>query len=101
LANEDTIIQTLNQHQPQVIINVAAYTAVDGAEVESELCFTINARVHEIMATYMANISAGVFEHYSSDYVFADTRLVPYVESDPVGPINLMGTYAKSKTDAE
>ena len=73
LTSESSIIEVLNRYQPQVIINAAAYTAVDKAEVERDLAFAINAKAPELMARYMANVAHGILVHYSTDYVFADT----------------------------
>lgn len=84
LADEWAIKKTLNQYQPHVVINAAAYTAVDQAEKEPELAYAINAKAPEIMAHYVATISHGVFVHYSTDYVFDGAKDAPYVETDVV-----------------
>jgi dTDP-4-dehydrorhamnose reductase len=101
LANEDAIREVLNCYQPQVIINAAAYTAVDKAESEREIVFAINAKAPQVMAHYIANVSHGVLVHYSTDYVFADTKTAPYLESDPTGPINQLNVYGQSKLTGE
>lgn len=101
LANESFIIQVLNQYQPQVIINAAAYTAVDQAENEPDLVFAINAHAPKVMANYIANLSHGVFVHYSTDYVFADTKQTPYKETDNAGPVEQLSVYGKTKLAGE
>ena len=101
LANEDRIRQVLNRYQPQVIINAAAYTAVDKAESEREIAFAINAKAPQVMAHYVANVSHGILVHYSTDYVFADTKTAPYLESDPTGPMNQLNVYGQSKLTGE
>jgi len=101
LANADTIRQVLNRYQPQVIINAAAYTAVDKAESERELAFAINAKAPQVMAHYIANISHGILVHYSTDYVFADTKTTAYLESDAAGPMNQLSIYGQSKLTGE
>jgi dTDP-4-dehydrorhamnose reductase len=101
LANEDAIRQVLNRYQPQVIINAAAYTAVDKAESERELAFAINAKAPQVMAHYIANVSHGILVHYSTDYVFADTQTTAYLETDEVGPIDQLCIYGQSKLAGE
>lgn len=101
LANEDEIIKTLNQYQPQVIINAAAYTAVDKAEAERDLAFAINAKAPELMARYIANVAHGILVHYSTDYVFADTSQTAYLETDIAGPLEQLSVYGQSKLVGE
>jgi dTDP-4-dehydrorhamnose reductase len=101
LANEDAIRQVLNRYQPQVVINAAAYTAVDNAEGERELAFAINAKAPQVMAHYISNVAHGVLVHYSTDYVFADTKTVAYTEKDSVGPIDQLCIYGQSKLAGE
>ena len=101
LANESSIVEVLNRYQPQVIINTAAYTAVDKAEAERDLAFAINVRAPELMARYMANIAHGIFVHYSTDYVFADTKQDAYSETDSVGPVEHLNVYGQSKLAGE
>jgi dTDP-4-dehydrorhamnose reductase len=73
------------------VINPAAYTAVDQAEVEPQLAFAINATAAGVIAAAAANAGAPVI-HFSTDYVFAGTSKVPYVETDATGPIGVYGT---------
>jgi dTDP-4-dehydrorhamnose reductase len=101
LSNELAVREVLNRYQPQVIINAAAYTAVDKAESERELAFAINARAPAVMSDYIANVAGGILVHYSTDYVFADTKNSAYLESDPVGPIEKLGVYGQSKFAGE
>jgi dTDP-4-dehydrorhamnose reductase len=103
LTSESSIVEVLNHYQPQVIINVAAYTAVDKAENlgESEIAFAINAKAPAVMARYIANVAHGILVHYSSDYVFADTKQQAYIETDPVGPVEILKVYGQSKLAGE
>lgn len=101
LTSESSIIEVLNRYQPQVIINAAAYTAVDKAEVERDLAFAINAKAPELMARYMANVAHGILVHYSTDYVFADSKQDTYLETDPVGPVEHLNAYGQSKLAGE
>ena len=97
LANTVALEQLLNQFQPQLIINASAYTAVDKAEAESDLAFSINARAPEIMAQYAADHGA-TFLHYSTDYVFDGEKYGYYLEDDLRNPL---GVYGKSKAAGE
>ena len=101
LSSEAAIIEVLNRYQPKVIINAAAYTAVDKAESECELAFEINAKAPAVMAHYLANVSHGILVHYSTDYVFADTKQTAYSESDATGPIEQLSVYGQSKLAGE
>ncbi len=101
LADEDAIRQVLNRYQPQVIINAAAYTAVDKAEGERELAFAINAKAPQVMAHYIANVAHGILIHYSTDYVFDGTKISAYTETDSVGPVDQLCTYGQSKLAGE
>ena len=97
LANAVALTQLLHQFQPQLIINASAYTAVDKAEIESDLAFAINARAPEIMAEYAADHNA-TFLHYSTDYVFDGEKYGYYLEDDLRNPL---GVYGKSKARGE
>jgi dTDP-4-dehydrorhamnose reductase len=103
LSNELSIREVLNRYQPQVIINAAAYTAVDKAESadQRELAFLINAKAPKIMAQYAAGVAHGILVHYSTDYVFADTKTKAYLETDTVGPVNQLCVYGQSKLAGE
>jgi dTDP-4-dehydrorhamnose reductase len=97
LSDEAAIRSVLNRFQPQVIINAAAYTAVDKAENERELAFAVNAKAPVVMAHYIANLAHGILLHYSTDYVFGDTKTTGYSEIDPAGPVQKLGVYGQSK----
>jgi dTDP-4-dehydrorhamnose reductase len=101
LTSESSIIEVLNRYQPQVIINAAAYTVVDKAETERDLAFAINAKAPELMARYIANVAHGILVHYSTDYVFADTKQDAYFETDSVGPVEHLNAYGQSKLAGE
>ncbi len=101
LSNESSIREVLDRFQPQVIINAAAYTDVDQAEVERELVFAINARAPQMMAQYIANIAHGVLIHYSTDYVFAYAKKIAYSETDIAGPMSELSIYGQSKLAGE
>ena len=97
LAIAESIKALLNQIKPDLIINAAAYTAVDKAETEIDLAFAINAKAPEIMAQY-AVANGTSFLHYSTDYVFDGSNVGFYAEDDPRNPL---GIYGKSKAAGE
>jgi dTDP-4-dehydrorhamnose reductase len=101
LSNELAIKEVLSRYQPQVIINAAAYTAVDKAESERELAFAINAKAPAVMAHYIANVAHGILVQYSTDYVFADSKQSAYLESDTVGSVEKLSVYGQSKLAGE
>jgi len=83
--------------RPQVIVNAAAYTAVDKAETERELCHQINATLPGVLAEEAKKLGA-LLVHYSTDYVFDGTKQSPYVETDLTNPL---GVYGASKLAGE
>lgn len=97
LNDPDSVRSVISNARPEVIINAAAYTAVDRAEAEVDSAVAINARAPEIMAEEAKKLSA-LFIHYSTDYVFDGTKNEMYVEQDVPNPINV---YGKSKLDGE
>ncbi len=103
LSNQASIREVLDRYQPQVIINAAAYTAVDEAERADQrgLAFAINAAAPKLMAKYAASVAHGILVHYSTDYVFADTKTAAYLETDEVGPVDQLCVYGQSKLAGE
>jgi dTDP-4-dehydrorhamnose reductase len=97
LNNADAITALLDELKPNLIINAAAYTAVDKAETEVDLAYAINAKAPETMAIYAKRQDA-TFLHYSTDYVFDGSKKGPYIESDVRNPL---GIYGKSKAAGE
>jgi dTDP-4-dehydrorhamnose reductase len=97
LSNANAITTLLDTLKPNVIMNAAAYTAVDKAETEVDLAYAINAKAPEVMAVYAKHHSA-TFVHYSTDYVFDGTKKTPYMESDVCNPLSV---YGKSKAAGE
>ena len=92
-----TIPKALAAVQANLVINAAAFTPVDLAEVQSERAFAINHRGAEAVAAAAASLKIPVVQ-LSTDYVFDGTLDRPYVESDPVNPINV---YGRSKLAGE
>ena len=97
LTKSDHIRQVIDQNQPDLIINPAAYTKVDQAEEEPELAFQINRDAPKVMAE-KARESHIPFIHFSTDYVFNGEKKGSYVEDDPTHPL---GVYGQSKCAGE
>ncbi len=87
LKRLETVIRKI---APNVIINAAAYTAVDRAEENETLAFQINGRAPEVLASE-AKRSGALLVHYSTDYVFDGAKGSAYTEEDPPCPINVYG----------
>lgn len=90
LANADDIRRAIQHVRPGIIINAAAYTAVDQAEKEEALAHAINGDAPGIIAEEGKKIGASVI-HYSTDYVFDGTKRSPYKEDDPTNPLSAYG----------
>ncbi|AFY58284.1 dTDP-4-dehydrorhamnose reductase [Rivularia sp. PCC 7116] len=97
LTQPQTFEKLIEQNQPQIIINAAAYTAVDKAESEPELANTINAIAPQLMAQ-QAQQSGALLIHLSTDYVFDGKNNCPYQEDDATNPLSI---YGKTKLLAE
>ena len=91
------IRRIVREIKPNIIINPAAYTAVDKAESEPELAFAINATAPQILAEETARLGAALI-HFSTDYVYDGTKKIPYVENDEINPVSV---YGKSKLAGE
>jgi dTDP-4-dehydrorhamnose reductase len=90
LSNLDQVRAVIRAVKPNLIINPAAYTAVDKAESEPELAMRINGHAPAVMAEEAKKLGAAMI-HYSTDYVFDGTKTTPYTEDDPTCPINAYG----------
>ena len=88
LSSEHSIRDLVRRVEPAVIINAGAYTAVDQAEAERELCFAVNAAAPRVLAEEAARLDA-LLIHYSTDYVFNGEKPEPYLESDPINPVSV------------
>ncbi len=98
LSNAVELLAVLNRYRPQIIINAAAYTAVDKAESEINLADAINAKAPLIMADYLVGVANGTMVHFSTDYVYSGSLERPYLESDSTGPLS---QYGKSKLEGD
>ena len=97
LTNLGQIRQVIDHHQPDLIINPAAYTKVDQAEDESELAFKINRDAPKVIAEKAREYNIPLI-HFSTDYVFDGEKEVAYMEDDPTHPL---GVYGQSKCAGE
>lgn len=96
-SRPDDIRRVVREYRPDVIVNSAAYTAVDKAESEARLAYLINGTAVGILAEE-AKALGSLLVHYSTDYVFDGTKAGPYVETDAVNP---QSVYGKSKLAGE
>jgi len=90
-SHPDDLEGVVKREQPDVIVNAAAYTAVDRAESEPELARLVNAEGPAVLARVAAETGAWLI-HYSTDYVFDGSGNNPWVETDATGPLNVYGT---------
>lgn len=90
LTQPDTIRRVISETQPQLIINAAAYTAVDKAESEPELATAVNAIASQLLAQTAHPLGAFLI-HVSTDYVFDGRQSYPYRETDPTNPLSVYG----------
>ena len=90
LSDLDGLRRTVQRIKPDVIINAAAYTAVDKAESEQDLAFLINAEAPGVLAEE-AQKNGTLLIHYSTDYVFDGTKNQTYTEDDTTNPLNVYG----------
>lgn len=97
LARPDDIVAVLRDVAPALVVNAAAYTAVDRAEAEPDAAFAVNARAPGILAAEARRLDALVI-HYSTDYVFDGASPEPRDEAAPARPLNV---YGASKLEGE
>ena len=97
VSDPASVARLIDRINPALVINAAGYTAVDRAETEEAQAFAINADGPVNVGSVCAGLGVPVI-HISTDYVYDGTKASPYVESDPVGPINV---YGRSKLAGE
>ena len=97
LANPDALRAAVRAVQPGLIVNPAAYTAVDQAENDIDLARLINAEAPAVLAEEAARCGAALV-HYSTDYVFDGAGERPFAEDDPTAPLNV---YGQTKLEGE
>src|SRR5260370_40326282 len=97
LLDAELIRRTVRDVQPRLIVNAAAYTAVDEAEKDPVTAHAINAEAVKVLGEEAKRLNAALV-HYSTDYVFDGAKGEPYDERDPANPLNV---YGKSKIAGE
>jgi dTDP-4-dehydrorhamnose reductase len=90
LLDADNLRRAVRDIRPQLIVNAAAYTAVDAAETDEANAYAINASAPGVLAKEAKKIGAAIV-HYSTDYVFDGSKRAPYDETDPANPISVYG----------
>ncbi|MGY8523753.1 dTDP-4-dehydrorhamnose reductase [Paracidovorax citrulli] len=96
-ARADAVRELVRATQPDVVVNAAAYTAVDRAESDAAAAFAVNAQAPAALAEETARLGA-LLVHYSTDYVFDGAKDAPYVEDDAPAPLSV---YGRSKLAGE
>lgn len=97
LREPEQIREIIRNAKPQLIVNTAAYTAVDAAETDEANASAINAEAPRLLALEAKKLSA-MLVHFSTDYVFDGSKKEPYVETDPPNPVN---SYGRTKLAGE
>jgi len=97
LANPESLRAKIQAYRPDLIVNSAAYTAVDQAESEPDLAQVINAEAPRVLAEEAHKLNIPLI-HYSTDYVFDGIKTEPYTEDDVPNPLNV---YGKTKLEGE
>ena len=97
LMHVDAIETLISRERPRMVVNAAAFTNVNAAEVEPAIAFRVNAHAVARLAATLAELGIPLV-HFSTDYVFPGDATVPYVESDTLGPLN---QYGRSKAAGE
>lgn len=90
LADADSIRKTVREFRPTLIVNAAAYTAVDRAETEAGLAMAVNGIAPGVLAEEAKRLNATLV-HYSTDYVFDGRKSTAYIETDTPNPLNVYG----------
>ena len=90
LCDLEGLAETVRVFKPNVVVNAAAYTAVDKAESDAEMAHRVNALAPEVLSRACAALGAYLV-HYSTDYVFNGAGQKPWTETDPTGPLNVYG----------
>jgi len=97
ITRAESIAAALQDHAPSVVINAAAYTAVDKAESERAAAFAVNGNGPEMLAAACANLGVPLV-HISTDYVFDGEKRSPYLETDAPNPL---GVYGATKLEGD
>lgn len=91
ISCKQSVFELITTHTPDIIINAAAYTAVDKAEMQPELIYAVNAHGAGFLASAAKSVNAAII-HVSTDYIFSGNNKDAYKEEDPAAPINIYGS---------
>jgi dTDP-4-dehydrorhamnose reductase len=97
ITHHDLLRAVLRDTRPRVIVNAAAYTAVDQAESEPQRAAAVNAEAPAVLGEEAGRLGA-LLVHYSTDYVFDGRKRTPYLEADPTAPLSV---YGRTKLEGE
>lgn len=97
ITNKKQVYKKISQIKPNIVINAAAYTNVDGCETDKNNCIKVNSKAPGYIAKACKACSS-VLIHYSTDYIFSGRKKEGYKEKDKINPINI---YGKSKAEGE
>jgi dTDP-4-dehydrorhamnose reductase len=97
ICDRRSVVEAVRRHSPTSLINAAAFTAVDRAESDADAAFRVNRDGAAVVAN-VASVTDLPLIHVSTDYVFDGSKGAPYVETDPVNPLN---AYGRSKEEGE
>jgi dTDP-4-dehydrorhamnose reductase len=97
ITKPESVRSCVTAARPHVIVNCAAWTAVDACETDCDRAFAVNATGAGLLARAAEGCGA-IFVHFSTDYVFDGAKSTPYIESDPVNPVSV---YGRSKLEGE
>src|ERR1700719_2862782 len=90
LREPEQIREIMRNAKPQLIVNAAAYTAVDAAETDQTAAIAVNAEAPRLLAEEAKKLGS-ILVHFSTDYVFDGSKKTPYVETDSPNPLNAYG----------
>tara|TARA_B100000029_G_scaffold491824_1_gene552439 strand:+ start:4328 stop:5149 length:822 start_codon:yes stop_codon:yes gene_type:complete len=96
-TNPSSLRSIVTSYKPALVINAAAYTAVDNAESDKSVAYLINSEAPSVIASACKQVNS-IFIHYSTDYVFSGSGTTPYQETDATSPSTV---YGRSKLDGE
>jgi dTDP-4-dehydrorhamnose reductase len=97
ITDEDALVRKLRAVRPDVVVNAAAYTNVDGAETDEDRARAVNAGAVAVLGEEASRLRYGLV-HFSTDFVFDGTKGTPYVEGDEPSPL---GAYGRTKLEGE
>ena len=99
VTNREAVLRYVDQLKPKMVINAAAYTAVDKAESDPDTAYAVNRNGPTYLAEVCSSLGLPLI-HMSTDYVFDGTKTEAYTEQDPVAPLGIYGSSKVAGEDA-